>query len=170
MGRTYDNWGRLVEVVIRREQIRNLCLSDSISSFDSDLSSTSSSNWQTLAKSVNAGKRIGNKKVRIRRRNAMWKGLSIFGGFSSKKDYSEEEKELKPAKYEKTLHGLEPMKYEKVFRTADEAKRRAEIARLQELGTLKGQITQIASLVKARGLDISSINYYYSWSSGNYYA
>ncbi|GFP81069.1 hypothetical protein PHJA_000250200 [Phtheirospermum japonicum] len=265
MGRTYDNWERLVEVVMRREQLRNLSLTDSRSpstrSLDSDYSFSSSSwhddnlsssratpsplhpnavklklansanakmttksrnvmwkglsifggfsskkdsdKWASdrktlhglekqiyneaspmakeakmrveiasstsrsqldsaklkLAKTVNTGKQIGNEKVHTKRinANAMLKGLSIFGGLSSKKGCAREERELKWAKAQK---------YEKVTPKAEEAKRRAEIARLQELHTLKGQIN---SFVKATGLHIDSINHYYSWSSGNYY-
>ncbi|KAI3469127.1 hypothetical protein Pfo_025790 [Paulownia fortunei] len=191
MGRCYDNWGRLVEAVVHRELIRSLSLSDSRSpstrSWDSDFSVSSSSRHDDslsvgttpsplhpdavklkLTQSVKEGKQSGSGKVPAKRRIAMWKGLSIFGVFSSKKDYGREERELKWAKPQRTLHSLEPMKtagvfskqnYEEVSRMAEEAKRRAEIARLRELHTLKGHIE---SLLKTKGIDIDSIHHYYT--------
>ncbi|GER34337.1 ubiquitin-conjugating enzyme E2 [Striga asiatica] len=116
MGRTYDNWGRLVEVVMLREKLRNLSLSESRSpstrSSDSDYSSLSSSYWFDESSSYRATpsplKSSGKRKVASKRRvNAMWKGLSIFGGFSHKKDNDREEGELKWLEVHKTLHGPE---------------------------------------------------------------
>ncbi|KAI3458046.1 hypothetical protein Pfo_014709 [Paulownia fortunei] len=189
MVRYYDNWERLVEAVIRREQLRQLSLSDSRSpstrSLDSDFSFSSSSRHDNLsfrstpsplhpdavrlklAQSVKEGKQSGSGKVPAKRRNAMWKGLSIFSGFSSKKDYGREERQLKWTKAQRTLHGLEVMNtdglfsknYKNVSGMAEEGKRRAEIARLRELYTFK---SHIESLVKAKGLDIDLIHQYYT--------
>ncbi|KAK4431372.1 ATPase 5, plasma membrane-type [Sesamum alatum] len=186
----YDNWERLVEAVMRREQLRTLSLSDSRSpsarSHDSDFSFSSSSQYDEvsfkitpsplrpdavklgLERSLKEGKQRGSGKAPAKRRSAMWKGLSIFSGFSSKKDYGREEREAQWAKAQRTLHGLQPMKTDGVFskqsyaelsRLAEMAKRRAELARLQELRTLKGHIE---SVMKAKGLDINSIDHYYT--------
>ncbi|KAL3630671.1 hypothetical protein CASFOL_023655 [Castilleja foliolosa] len=164
MGRIYDNWERLVEAVMRREQLRMLSLTDSRTtssrSFDSDYSFSSSS-WHDnklssrstpsplhpnttklkLANSINA-------KVPTKRRSVMWRSLSIFGGFSSSKKGND-----KLANDRKTL-------YEKGFPTAEEANKRVDdIARLQEVYTLKGHIE---SVLKMKGLDINSIQHYYT--------
>ncbi|KAL2226989.1 UNVERIFIED_CONTAM: Plasma membrane ATPase 4 [Sesamum indicum] len=191
MVKFYDNWERLVEAVMRREQLRTLSLSDSRTpsarSLDSDFSFSSSSQYDEvsfritpsplhpdsvklrLEQSLKEGKQRGNGKAPAKRRSAMWKGLSIFSGFSSKKDYGREEIEIQWAnKAQRTLHGLEPMKtagvsskkiYEDLSLPAEKDKKRAEFARLQELHTLKGHIE---SVMKAKGLDINSIDHYYT--------
>ncbi|GLT35399.1 hypothetical protein SLA2020_098560 [Shorea laevis] len=82
--------------------------------------------------------------------------------FTRKKDFGKEERELKWAHAQRTLHGLHPPET-KMFserssltelnQMAEEAKRRAEIARLRELHTLKGHVE---SVVRLKGLDIDT--------------
>lgn len=89
--------------------------------------------------------------------------------FTRKKDFGKEERELKWAQAQRTLHGLHPPETKTTFgfrstyadlnRMAEEAKRRAEIARLRELTTLKGHIE---SVVKMKGLDIDTIQQSYT--------
>ncbi|KAK7266301.1 hypothetical protein RIF29_18944 [Crotalaria pallida] len=83
--------------------------------------------------------------------------------FTRKKDFGKEERELKWAHAQRTLHGLHPPEtkmfnvhttYTELNQMADEAKRRAEIARLRELNTLKGHVE---SVVRLKGLDIDTI-------------
>ncbi|KAG8653726.1 plasma membrane ATPase 1 isoform X1 [Manihot esculenta] len=88
--------------------------------------------------------------------------------FTSKKDFGKEAREAAWAAEQRTLHGLQSAET-KIFpdRTpfrdisimAEEAKRRAEIARLRELHTLKGKVESFAKL---RGLDIDAINQHYT--------
>ncbi|KAK4384886.1 Plasma membrane ATPase [Sesamum angolense] len=159
MVRFYDNWERLVEAVMRREQLRTLSLSDSRTpstrSLESDFSFSSSSQYDEssfritpsplhpdavklrLDQSLKEGKQRGSGKAPAKRRSALWKGLSIFSGFSSKKDYGREEREIQWAKAQRTLHDLEPMKtagvsskqsYKQLSLLAEKDKRRAEFA------------------------------------------
>ncbi|CAD6266595.1 unnamed protein product [Miscanthus lutarioriparius] len=88
--------------------------------------------------------------------------------FTRKKDFGREERELKWAHAQRTLHGLQapdakmfPEKagYNELNQMAEEAKRRAEIARLRELHTLKGHVE---SVVKLKGLDIETIQQSYT--------
>ncbi|GMI99203.1 H(+)-ATPase 11 [Hibiscus trionum] len=83
--------------------------------------------------------------------------------FTRKKDFGKEERELKWAHAQRTLHGLQPpdtkmfndrTTYNELNQMAEEAKRRAEIARLRELTTLKGHVE---SVVRLKGLDIDTI-------------
>nr|AUS89403.1 H(+)-ATPase 4 [Sesuvium portulacastrum] len=83
--------------------------------------------------------------------------------FTKKKDFGKEERELKWAHAQRTLHGLQPPEakmftertnYHDLNQMAEEAKRRAEMARLRELHTLKGHVD---SVVKLKGLDIETI-------------
>ncbi|KAL9227389.1 hypothetical protein vseg_003080 [Gypsophila vaccaria] len=83
--------------------------------------------------------------------------------FTKKKDFGKEERELKWAHAQRTLHGLqmpeatmftERTSYHDLNQMAEEAKRRAEMARLRELHTLKGHVD---SVVKLKGLDIETI-------------
>ncbi|KAJ8774404.1 hypothetical protein K2173_012478 [Erythroxylum novogranatense] len=82
------------------------------------------------------------------------------------KDFGKEAREAAWATEQRTLHGLqstEPKSFEKgVFGDigvmAEEAKRRAEIARLRELRTLKGRVESFAKL---KGLDID-VNPHYT--------
>ncbi|KAI7727609.1 hypothetical protein M8C21_012989 [Ambrosia artemisiifolia] len=87
--------------------------------------------------------------------------------FSTQKDFGREAREVAWAKEQRTLHGLDTSEAKKftgnyTFRDinmmAEEAKRRAEIARLRELHTLKGKVESFAKL---RGLDID-VNPHYT--------
>ena len=87
--------------------------------------------------------------------------------FTTKKDYGREEREAQWATAQRTLHGLQPPEvasntlfqdkssYRELSEIAEQAKRRAEIARLRELNTLKGHVE---SVVKLKGLDLNDIN------------
>ncbi|XP_073305033.1 plasma membrane ATPase 4-like [Primulina huaijiensis] len=89
--------------------------------------------------------------------------------FSNKKDYGKEEREAQWALAQRTLHGLqtpevsnifnEKSNYRELSEIAEQAKRRAEIARLRELHTLKGHVE---SVVKLKGLDIETIQQHYT--------
>ncbi|KAG5234079.1 ATPase 11, plasma membrane-type [Salix suchowensis] len=84
--------------------------------------------------------------------------------FTRQKDFGKEQRELQWAHAQRTLHGL-PLPDTKMFterthftelnQMAEEAKRRAEIARLRELHTLKGHVE---SVVRLKGLDIDTIH------------
>ncbi|XP_022865740.1 plasma membrane ATPase 1-like [Olea europaea var. sylvestris] len=87
--------------------------------------------------------------------------------FTRKKDFGKEERELKWAHAQRTLHGLHPPETQFGERSntsdlnqiAEEAKRRAEMARLRELHTLKGHVE---SVVKLKNLDIDTIQQSYT--------
>ncbi|GAU27849.1 hypothetical protein TSUD_114290 [Trifolium subterraneum] len=89
--------------------------------------------------------------------------------FTTKKDYGRGEREAQWATAQRTLHGLNPPETEQVLGEADgyrelselaeQAKKRAEIARLRELHTLKGHVE---SVVKLKGLDIETIQQNYT--------
>ncbi|GER52027.1 plasma membrane ATPase [Striga asiatica] len=89
--------------------------------------------------------------------------------FTTKKDYGKEEREAQWAHAQRTLHGLqtpqdtnlfnEKSSYRELSEIAEQAKRRAEIARLRELHTLKGHVE---SVVKLKGLDIETIQQHYT--------
>ncbi|CAI8609991.1 unnamed protein product [Vicia faba] len=88
--------------------------------------------------------------------------------FTRQKDFGKEQRELQWAHAQRTLHGLQPpdtkMFTERTHVTelnqmAEEAKRRAEIARLRELHTLKGHVE---SVVRLKGLDIDTIQQAYT--------
>ncbi|ONK69629.1 uncharacterized protein A4U43_C05F25040 [Asparagus officinalis] len=89
--------------------------------------------------------------------------------FSTKKDYGREEREAQWATAQRTLHGLQPVETSHLFsdkssylelsEIAEQAKRRAEVARLRELTTLKGHVE---SVVKLKGLDIGTIQQNYT--------
>ncbi|CAI9761258.1 unnamed protein product [Fraxinus pennsylvanica] len=89
--------------------------------------------------------------------------------FTTKKDYGKEEREAQWALAQRTLHGLqapettnlfnEKNSYRELSEIAEQAKRRAEIARLRELHTLKGHVE---SVVKLKGLDIDTIQQHYT--------
>ncbi|KAI7729860.1 hypothetical protein M8C21_007750 [Ambrosia artemisiifolia] len=88
--------------------------------------------------------------------------------FTRQKDFGREQRELQWAHAQRTLHGLE-VPDTKMFgdrtnvtelnQMAEEAKRRAEIARLRELHTLKGHVE---SVVRLKGLDIETIQQAYT--------
>ncbi|KAK9207719.1 hypothetical protein WN944_000065 [Citrus x changshan-huyou] len=90
--------------------------------------------------------------------------------FTTKKDYGKEEREAQWAAAQRTLHGLQPPpetngifsdknSYRELSEIAEQAKRRAEVARLRELHTLKGHVE---SVVKLKGLDIDTIQQHYT--------
>ncbi|TKY64610.1 ATPase 9 [Spatholobus suberectus] len=89
--------------------------------------------------------------------------------FTTKKDYGKEEREAQWATAQRTLHGLNPPETEQIFseknnyrelsEIADQARKRAEVARLRELHTLKGHVE---SVVKLKGLDIDTIQQHYT--------
>ncbi|XP_073150729.1 plasma membrane ATPase 4 [Henckelia pumila] len=89
--------------------------------------------------------------------------------FTNKKDYGKGEREAQWALAQRTLHGLqtpevsnifnEKSNYRELSEIAEQAKRRAEIARLRELHTLKGHVE---SVVKLKGLDIETIQQHYT--------
>ncbi|WCJ40418.1 Plasma membrane ATPase [Euphorbia peplus] len=87
--------------------------------------------------------------------------------FTTKKDYGKGEREAQWAAAQRTLHGLHPQtsemfqdkNYRELTEIAEQAKRRAEVARLRELHTLKGHVE---SVVKLKGLDIETIQQHYT--------
>ncbi|EPS65442.1 hypothetical protein M569_09334 [Genlisea aurea] len=89
--------------------------------------------------------------------------------FTTKKDYGKEEREAQWALAQRTMHGLktndagnlftDKSSYRELSEIAEQAKRRAEIARLRELHTLKGHVE---SVVKLKGLDIETIQQHYT--------
>ncbi|KAL6659126.1 hypothetical protein ACP70R_003166 [Stipagrostis hirtigluma subsp. patula] len=89
--------------------------------------------------------------------------------FTRKKDYGREEREAQWATAQRTLHGLptpeiegvlnERSSYRELSEIAEQAKRRAEVARLRELNTLKGQVE---SVVKLKGLDMEGVQQHYT--------
>ncbi|KAI5660435.1 hypothetical protein M9H77_29228 [Catharanthus roseus] len=89
--------------------------------------------------------------------------------FTRKKDYGRGEREAQWALAQRTLHGLQPPdtsdifhdknNYRELSELAEQAKRRAEVARLRELHTLKGHVE---SVVKLKGLDIETIQQHYT--------
>ncbi|XP_058723370.1 plasma membrane ATPase 4-like [Vicia villosa] len=98
-----------------------------------------------------------------------WSNLENKTAFTSKKDYGKGEREAQWAHAQRTLHGLEPPEssgifheknsYRELSEIAEQAKRRAEVARLRELHTLKGHVE---SVVKLKGLDIDTIQQHYT--------
>ncbi|KAL3513220.1 hypothetical protein ACH5RR_025937 [Cinchona calisaya] len=88
--------------------------------------------------------------------------------FTRQKDFGKEQRELKWAHAQRTLHGLqvpdtklfnEASNFTELNQLAEEAKRRAEIARLRELHMLKGHVE---SVVRLKGLDIDTIQQAYT--------
>ncbi|KAJ4709646.1 Plasma membrane ATPase [Melia azedarach] len=87
--------------------------------------------------------------------------------FTTKKDYGKGEREAQWAMAQRTTHGLqtaealvnEKNSYRELNELAEQAKRRAEVARLRELHTLKGHVE---SVVKLKGLDIETIQQHYT--------
>ncbi|XP_024012572.1 LOW QUALITY PROTEIN: ATPase 3, plasma membrane-type [Eutrema salsugineum] len=87
--------------------------------------------------------------------------------FTTKQNYGIEEREAQWAHAQRTLHGLQNTEtgnvfperggYRELSEIAEQAKRRAEIARLRELHTLKGHVE---SVVKLKGLDIETAGHY----------
>ncbi|KAK4431832.1 ATPase 8, plasma membrane-type [Sesamum alatum] len=89
--------------------------------------------------------------------------------FTTKKDYGRGEREAQWAVAQRTLHGLSTpdastallhdKNYRELSEIAEQARRRAEVARLRELHTLKGHVE---SVVKLKGLDIETIQQHYT--------
>ncbi|XP_034895173.1 plasma membrane ATPase 1 [Populus alba] len=88
--------------------------------------------------------------------------------FTNKKDFGKEARSAAWAAEQRTLHGLQSAEtkmfserntFGDINLMAEEAKRRAEIARMRELHTLKGKVESFAKL---RGLDIDSMNQHYT--------
>ncbi|KAL6563157.1 Plasma membrane ATPase 4 [Orobanche hederae] len=88
--------------------------------------------------------------------------------FTSKKDYGRGEREAQWAMEQRTLHGLQAPKISELFNDknyselseiAEMAKRRAEVARMRETRTLKGQLEAV---VKRKGLDIETRQHNYT--------
>ncbi|XVF24691.1 hypothetical protein REPUB_Repub13aG0149100 [Reevesia pubescens] len=89
--------------------------------------------------------------------------------FTTKKDYGKGEREAQWAMAQRTLHGLsspettehfnEKTNYSELSEIAEQARKRAEVARLRELHTLKGHVE---SVVKLKGLDIDTIQQHYT--------
>ncbi|CAD6220739.1 unnamed protein product [Miscanthus lutarioriparius] len=88
--------------------------------------------------------------------------------FTSKKNFGTEERERKWAHAQRTLHGLQPPEasifenkttFNELNQLAEEARRRAEMARLREVSTLKGKMESVA---KQKGLDIETIQQSYT--------
>ncbi|KAJ8513018.1 hypothetical protein OPV22_003452 [Ensete ventricosum] len=78
--------------------------------------------------------------------------------FTRQKDFGKEARELKWAHAQRTLHGLQPpdtkmfgdrSSVTELNQMAEEAKRRAEIARLRELHTLKGHVESVVLINQA---------------------
>ncbi|XP_061362903.1 plasma membrane ATPase 1-like isoform X3 [Gastrolobium bilobum] len=88
--------------------------------------------------------------------------------FINKNDFGREAREAAWAAEQRTLHGLHSVEskvmaekhtFREINTLAEEARRRAEIARLRELYTLKGRVESFAKL---RGLDIDNVNGHYT--------
>ncbi|KAF2310481.1 hypothetical protein GH714_012815 [Hevea brasiliensis] len=87
--------------------------------------------------------------------------------FTTKKDYGKGEREAQWAAAQRTLSGLQQADgithdkatYKELTELAEQAKKRAEVARLRELHTLKGHVE---SVVKLKGLDIETIQQHYT--------
>ncbi|KAH1254805.1 ATPase 11, plasma membrane-type [Glycine soja] len=88
--------------------------------------------------------------------------------FTRQKDFGKEQRELQWAHAQRTLHGLQPpdtkmfterTHFNELNQMAEEAKRRAEIARLRELHTLKGHVE---SVLKLKGIDVDTIQQAYT--------
>ncbi|KAF8118981.1 hypothetical protein N665_0001s0039 [Sinapis alba] len=87
--------------------------------------------------------------------------------FTTKKDYGRGEREAQWALAQRTLHGLKPPEsmfedkatFTELSEIAEQAKKRAEVARLREVHTLKGHVE---SVVKLKGLDIDNLNQHYT--------
>ncbi|KAK6127990.1 hypothetical protein DH2020_038292 [Rehmannia glutinosa] len=87
----------------------------------------------------------------------------------NKKDYGRGEREAQWAVAQRTLHGLQApdtselfsdkTNYRELSEIAEQAKKRAEVARLREIHTLKGHVEQV---VKLKGLDIETIQQNYT--------
>ncbi|KAJ4761302.1 Plasma membrane ATPase [Rhynchospora pubera] len=89
-------------------------------------------------------------------------------GLTTKVDYGKNERQAQWAIDQRTRHGLQTRgaathlseaSYAELSEIAEQARRRAEVARLRELHTVKGHVD---SIVKLKGLDIDTINKNYT--------
>ncbi|KAK4489603.1 hypothetical protein RD792_005415 [Penstemon davidsonii] len=140
MNRYYDNWEKLVEAVIKREQIRALSLDSSRSpstrSVDSDFSLSSSSHYDSeylSSRPTPTPSPLHPETVKHKLVEIVGKGKQTGkSGFSSKKENGKEESEPNWTNDRRTLYGSELFREAySVKEIAEEAKRRAEIARLR---------------------------------------
>ncbi|BBN05364.1 hypothetical protein Mp_3g12450 [Marchantia polymorpha subsp. ruderalis] len=86
--------------------------------------------------------------------------------FTNKKDFGKDDRQAQWAQQQRTLHGLTTpgaddgdQTFKSVPELAGEAKRRAEMARLRELHTLKGHVE---SVVRMKGMDLETIQQSYT--------
>ncbi|EFJ34065.1 hypothetical protein SELMODRAFT_83063, partial [Selaginella moellendorffii] len=90
--------------------------------------------------------------------------------FTRQKDFGKEARELQWAQTQRTRHGLQKtlerggsfmdrMGYRELSDIAEQAKKRAEMARLKEAHTLKAHIE---SVIKLKGLDLDGVNPHYT--------
>ncbi|CAK8570093.1 unnamed protein product [Lathyrus sativus] len=88
--------------------------------------------------------------------------------FTSKKDYGREGREAQWASANRSVQGLQPAvsklfnensSYRELSEIAEQARKRAEVARLMEQNTLKGRVESVAKL---KGLDIGTSKQGYS--------
>ncbi|XP_039826507.1 plasma membrane ATPase-like isoform X1 [Panicum virgatum] len=93
-----------------------------------------------------------------------WNNVQNKTAFTSKKDYGREEREAQWVTTQRSLHGLPVPESEQAGRggssyaelseIAEQARRRAEMARFRETNTLRGHLESSAKL---RGVDISEV-------------
>ncbi|XP_062221693.1 ATPase 8, plasma membrane-type-like isoform X1 [Phragmites australis] len=99
-----------------------------------------------------------------------WNNINNKTAFTNKNDYGKGEREAQWATAQRTLHGLNQPNasselfndntgYRELSELAEQAAKRAEVARLRELHTLKGHVE---SVVKLKGLDIETIQQSYT--------
>nr|CAD29312.1 plasma membrane H+-ATPase [Oryza sativa Japonica Group] len=99
-----------------------------------------------------------------------WNNINNKTAFVNKNDYGKGEREAQWATAQRTLHGLNQSStssdlfndktgYRELSEIAEQAAKRAEVARLRELHTLKGHVE---SVVKLKGLDIDTIQQSYT--------
>ncbi|RDX74152.1 ATPase 11, plasma membrane-type, partial [Mucuna pruriens] len=93
---------------------------------------------------------------------------NLVTAFINKNDFGREAREAAWATEQRTLHGLQSAEskvftekhtFREINTLAEEARRRAEIARMRELHTLKGRVESFAKL---RGLNIDAMNGHYT--------
>ncbi|KAJ7525554.1 hypothetical protein O6H91_17G056500 [Diphasiastrum complanatum] len=89
--------------------------------------------------------------------------------FRGQKEFGREERQAQWAHDQRSLHGLHPLQtkmttdrtsYEDLSEIAEQAKRRAELARLREHYTLKGHVE---SLIRTKGIEIDTIQQHYTY-------
>ncbi|RLN07111.1 ATPase 2, plasma membrane-type-like [Panicum miliaceum] len=99
-----------------------------------------------------------------------WNNINNKTAFVNRNDYGRGEREAQWATAQRTLHGLNQATtssdlfgdntgYRELSELAEQAAKRAEVARLRELHTLKGHVE---SVVKLKGLDIDTIQQSYT--------